>query len=89
MLWELPEVRALCGAAKDYLAGRCSIHELNGNASQLADAARLFKAHPAVKVMAEEWSGMIDRRWNEWGHVEEPVSEEEFRVWLQTQLEAL
>jgi len=83
---QITELRALLVAAQRYLAGTCSIHELNGRAGALADAAKLFDGHSVFHQIANEWSKMIDRRWNECGHVACPLSEEQFRIWLIEQI---
>lgn len=72
---------------KRYLAGECSMMELNGSISRCIDVAKLLDAHPAISQLAHEWSVMVNRRWNEWGHEQHPLSEQEFRDWLQQQLQ--
>lgn len=78
----ISELRELLEAAQRYLDGACSIQELNGRVGALADAARLFNGHSVLFEIVSEWSNMVDRHWNEWGHVIDPVSEEAFRAWL-------
>lgn len=78
----ISELRELLEAAQRYLDGACSIQELNGRVGALADAARLWNGHSVLFEIADDWSGMVDRRWNEWGHVIDPVSEAQFRAWL-------
>ena len=72
-----------------YLAGECSIQELNGRISDLAIAVKLWGGHPALTEGAGDWSTMVDRRWNEWGHNPNPLSEQEFVAWLEGQLTSL
>jgi len=88
MTAELVELRQLLSAARRYLDGDCAIQELNGRVAQLADAAKFWGQHPSLAQLAAEWSAMIDRRWNEWGHSHSPISESEFSSWLQSQLSA-
>ncbi|RGP55107.1 hypothetical protein ASB58_08480 [Pseudomonas abyssi] len=83
---QIPEVKEMLEAGRRYLAGSCSIQELNGYASQLATVVRFFEAHPKIKETADEWATMIYRRWNEWNDVKEPLSAEDFRTWLKDQL---
>ncbi len=73
-------------AARRYLDGQCSIQELNGYASKCATAAHLFSGHPGIKQTAVEWMTVIYSRWNEFGDAPRPLSEQEFRDWLQSQL---
>ncbi|WP_386071333.1 hypothetical protein ACFJIW_12060 [Tahibacter sp. UC22_41] len=80
------EFRELLDAAQRYLAGACSIQELSGRVGALVDASKLWSGHPVFLQMATEWSGMVDRRWNECGHVAAPLSEEQFRAWLLGQM---
>jgi hypothetical protein len=86
MASKIPEVKEMLVAGSRYLAGSCSIQELNGYASQLATVVRFSEAHPKIKETADEWTAMIYRRWNEWNDVKESLSEEEFRKWLKDQL---
>lgn len=85
----ITELRQLLEAAQRYLAGACSIQELNGRVGALADGVKLWNGHSALSQVADEWSVMVDRRWNEWGHVANPVSEEQFRSWLVEQIPLL
>ncbi len=82
----IPELKALIKAGRSYLEGKASIQELNGYASALRAAAKLLHAQPEVVELAEQWWGMVNRRWNEWGMEENPVSEDEFREWLENQM---
>ena len=86
MIVEIAEARAMFEAAHRYLAGQSTIQELNGRASTCAAAAHSFGGHPAIKQIAEDWMAVIDRRWNEFGHVTHPLCEIEFRNWLLGQL---
>lgn len=83
---EITEMGAMMDAASRYLEGQCSIQELNGYAKQCATGAHFRGLHPAIKDTAEHWVSMIYRRWNEWNDVKNPLSEQEFRAWLQEQL---
>ena len=80
------EFTNLISAARRYLAGTCSIQELYGRAAELATVSRFFGAHPAIGEIAQEWLNTIDRAWNECNHVAVPLSEAEFRSWLERQL---
>ncbi|MFV5313491.1 hypothetical protein VXN68_15040 [Acinetobacter schindleri] len=82
----IAEVRRLIDAGKRYLAGSCSIQELHGHASQCATFARFMHSHPGIEQVANEWVSVIYRRWNEWGDVAEPLTEQEFRLWLTAQV---
>ena len=72
--------------AHRYAAGASSVHELSGAINSAQKWAKASGANGAVMGMLEEWSVMINRRWNEWGSEELPISEHEFQAWLQTQL---
>ena len=76
-------------AGQRYLAGTCFIQELNGRVSELATAAKFWGGHPALAQVADDWSVMVDRRWNELGHSPDPLPEQEFRAWLEGQLSLL
>ena len=89
MTTEIREFRLMLEAGQRYLADACSIQELNGRVSELATAAKFWGGHPALAQVAADWSAMIDRRWNEWGHSLNPLSEQEFRAWLEGQLSLL
>lgn len=82
----IPELKELIKAGRRYLEGKSSIHELNGYASSLRSVATLLHAQPEVLELAEQWNCMINRRWNEWGLAEDPITEEEFCDWLKQQM---
>jgi len=89
MTTEIREFRQMLEAGRRYLAGTCSIQELNGHVSEIATAAKFWGGHPALAQIAGDWSAMVDRRWNEWGHCPNPLSEQEFLAWLEGQLSSL
>lgn len=78
MTTEIGEFRQMLETGRRYLAGECSIQELNGRISDLAIAVKLWGGHPALTEVAGDWSTMVDRRWNEWGHNPNPLSEQKF-----------
>jgi hypothetical protein len=80
---EIHEFRNMVVAGRRYLDGEASIQELNSYVKRCSDAATLFGEHPAITALAEEWWTMVGRRWNEWHSEPEPLSEAEFREWLQ------
>ena len=86
IIHKIPELKELIKAGKYYLEGKSSIHELNGYASSFKSAATLLHAQPEVLDLAEQWYNMVNRRWNEWGLAEDPITEEEFRNWLKQQM---
>tara|TARA_R110002020_G_scaffold21373_80_gene72634 strand:+ start:12822 stop:13103 length:282 start_codon:yes stop_codon:yes gene_type:complete len=89
MATEIREFRQMIEAAQRYLAGGCSIQELNGRVAEAATASKFWGGHPALVQVASDWSTAVDRRWNEWGHVQNPLSENQFRSWLVQQLALL
>lgn len=80
------QLRAVFEVARCYAAGTSSVHELNGAVSVARTWARSEQMNPAVLELLDEWHVMVNRRWNEWGLEKEPISEEQFRAWLQEQL---
>lgn len=77
---EIREFRKLLEAGLRYLNDACSIHELSGRADDCVLAARFWSGHPALRNMAADWATMIDRRWNAWDLLLDPLSENEFRT---------
>jgi hypothetical protein len=73
-------------AGHRYLAGECSLAELNGCVAYCLDASRFWSEHKAIGEVATEWSQMVDRRWNECGHHSDPLGEDAFVSWLAAQL---
>jgi hypothetical protein len=82
----IPEFRRIFEVGGQYLDGKASIQELNGVVAHCRQVALLESAAPAVRLVLDEWQDMIDRRWNEWSHAQNPVSEDEFARWIRTQL---
>ena len=89
MTTEIAEFRQMIEAGRRYLAGTCSIQELNGRVGEFATATKFWRGHPALAQVAGDWSTMVDRRWNEWGHCPSSLSEQEFVAWLEGQLSSL
>lgn len=89
MTTEIGEFRQMLEAGRRYLAGTCSIQELNGRASELAVAAKFWRGHPALAQIAGDWAAMVDRHWNEWSHCPNLISEQEFLAWLDGELSSL
>ncbi len=80
------ELREVFATAKRYVEGNASLHELNGAVAHARDTAKLAHAAAPILAVLEDWLLMIDRRWNEWGHVKNPLSEADFVEWLREQL---
>jgi len=81
-------LRALLHAGSAYLEGNSTLSALNGHVGMAKDAVKVSgKSHPAIGAMLDEWGATINRRWNEWGMEREPLSEDEFRLWLRSQLD--
>ncbi|WP_234006618.1 hypothetical protein, partial [Xanthomonas sacchari] len=86
---EIAEFRQMLEAGQRYLGGTCSIQELNGSVNQCRDAARFWGGHPALAQVVDDWSQVVDRRWNECGHSPDPLTEQQFKSWLGQQLTLL
>lgn len=80
------EFRAVFDAATRYVQGESSVHELNGAISSARSLATAAGVDSSVLSVLNEWSRMVNRRWNEWGLESSPVTEEEFRAWLKKHL---
>ena len=80
------ELKRLLIAAEQYLQGSCTIQDLHGRATELAAVSHFFQGHRSISELAQEWIAAIDCRWNECNHVSSPLSESEFRAWLEGQL---
>ncbi|MCC4591357.1 hypothetical protein [Xanthomonas sacchari] len=89
MYIEITEFRKMLEAGQRYLGGTCCIQELNSRVSQCRDAARFWGGHPALAQVVDDWSQVVDRRWNEWGHSPDPLTEQQFESWLGQQLTLL
>ena len=80
------ELKKLLVAAQHYLDGDCSIQELHGRAAELSTVSQFFSSHPSIPELAQDWISVIDRRWNECNLISSPLSEADFRKWLEAQL---
>lgn len=63
----VPEVRAMVGVARRFIAGEVHFAHLLGPAETCAFWAKVHGSHPAIRELAAEWSLLVDRVWNEWG----------------------
>lgn len=84
---DFPEVKQMVEAARKFLEGKITIQELHGDVAACAYAAKLFSAHPLITELAQRWLGMVSRYWDEWELEKEPLSEEQFRLWLEQEIE--
>ena len=78
--------RDLFEVARRYVSGASSIQELNGAVSRAQSSVKSSGASAEVCDLLDEWSRMVNRRWNEWGLEKSPLSEAEFLAWLREQL---
>jgi hypothetical protein len=62
-----PDLRRTFSAARAYLDGAITIHELNGAVAQALAAARLGGVSEQIVEYLEAWRAVINRRWNEVG----------------------
>lgn len=81
-----PEIRELIRLARAYVAEEVHFSYVCCAVGPFRDAARIFSAEPAIQKMAEEWEKMAIRVWLEFARIDNPISEEEFRVWVGEQL---
>lgn len=79
MTVELPEVRTMVAAAKQYVAGEIHFSQLVGPIERCEFWARVHGVHPAIRQLAAEWKTLVDQTWNEWGQHPVRLSEAELR----------
>ena len=76
---------------------RLAIHSLNseyrypgvylfGAACAVQDEVRMRRLDPRISDWAEEWKTVCNRNWNEWGLCENPLTDDELKQWIRTQL---
>ena len=82
----LPELKQLFHAARRYIDGESSVGELNGLVIETKRLGRVTGVSVETLQLLDEWYVRVNRRWNEWGLKENPLSEEEFVRWLKLQL---
>ena len=82
----LPTFGQIFSAANAYLDGAITIHELNGAVVQALATARLGGVSEPIVEYLEAWCAVINRRWNEFGTEEHPISEDGLRTWLREHL---
>lgn len=81
-----PEVRELIRLARAYLTDGVHYSQVCCAIGPFRDAAHLFSADPAIRAMADEWFAMAIRVWPEFAQDIEPITEVEFKRWIQSQL---
>ena len=59
--------------ARRYTAGASSVHDLNGTISIARHMAIAAGADAAILSFLNEWSRMVNRRWNELGLEKQPI----------------
>ncbi|MGJ7498235.1 hypothetical protein ACSFA8_24660 [Variovorax sp. RT4R15] len=81
----LPELKDLFLVAREYIQGKETIAGLNGTVGRLRALAEERGVPISTQEVLADWTDMISRRWNEWGLVRDPLTENEFVSWLQGQ----
>jgi hypothetical protein len=82
----LPEFKALVEAARSHVAGNSHFSNVCSAASAFNEATKVYAVDPRVRKIASEWVEMASRAWSEWGQVENPITPEEYKEWVQLQL---
>jgi len=82
----MPELRELIRRARAYIANEIHFSDVCTAAASFRDAATLYNGNPMIREMATEWSSMATRVWPEFAEIANPVTEAEFRAWVQKQL---
>jgi len=82
----LQEFRDLVEIARAYLVGDIHFSKVCSAAVAFQQAANIYAVDSRIRQLAMEWVNMSARVWPEWGKVENPVTPEEFREWVQCQL---
>lgn len=82
----IPELGELIRLARAYVEGRVHFSHVCCAAGELWDAARNYSANQRIKNLASEWVEMSIRVWPEWRAISNQISEEEFRLWVVSQL---
>lgn len=75
--------RSLINEGMNYLEGNSSLSALNGYIVR----AKECSPSPLFIDLLNDWETMVNKRWNEWGLENEPLSEDAFRKWLKEHLE--
>lgn len=79
----IPEIKGLVQLGHLYLHGRISVDRLAVVAERCREHCMEIGAHPGIILWAEEWVEMTSRRWNPRGDRQDPLTEGEFRWWLE------
>lgn len=82
----VPELRALIDVARAYVAGEVHFSYVCIAVVRLEEAMRYMPVSGRIREMADEWGIMAVRVWPEWARIDNPISEAEFRAWVQAQL---
>lgn len=82
----LPELRELIRRARSYVAGEIHFSYVCCAASDFREAAKFYTANSVIQRMAEEWATMATRVWPEWAQIDDPISEAQFKSWIEEQL---
>jgi hypothetical protein len=82
----LPEFRELIRCARAFIAGQLHFSYVCSAAAAFRGTAKLLPVSREVKQMAEEWAAMATRAWPEMSRISNPISEDEFRQWVSSQI---
>jgi len=88
-IWDttrLPELRELVRIAREYLSGEVHFSVVCSAAGALRDSVHLYASDRALKNYAQDWCDMATRMYPEFAQGIEPITEDEFRTWIKSQL---
>jgi hypothetical protein len=83
---QFQELRELIKTARAFLGGEVHFSYVCCAVRPFCDAAHLFSAGTRIREMADEWEEMATRVWPEMMQIDNQITEEEFRRWVQLQL---
>ncbi len=79
----LTELKSLVEESRKYLRGRITVRELYYWVQDCHAKSVALGLDEQIQLLLLNYQEMIGRAWDEWGLQENPISEEEFKKWIQ------
>lgn len=85
----VPEVRKMIAVAKQFVAGEVHFSWMIAATREAQIWSKVHNLHPTIQALIAEWSSGADRVWNEFGQCSAPLTVEEYRDQIASDLEQL
>lgn len=81
----IPEMKNLVTVSREFIDGDASFAQLNGAVSYCYNTSVVMGLDEQVQLLLLEYKELVDRTWNEWGLLEEPLPKDDLKNWIRNE----